>query len=138
MSNSHMSEENPPWVIEFRQSYVDGLSVVKRSLDATPMVVRKYGIGPNEVMAFSSYEKRKQALSVFHFHPDFPFDERKRYMERHNEGYDVAAEVLDSLKAEADQVMLERKHQLKTFGRTIALTLQAMVLYVLTNHPDAR
>lgn len=138
MPNEISHDTDLPWVIEFRQDYVDGLSVVKRSLDATPMVMRKYAIGPNEVMAFSVYEKRKQALSVFHFHPDFPYEDRKSYMERHSEGYEVVSEVISELKIEAENTKTERRHQIKAFARTIAVTLHAMILYVMTTHPDAR
>ena len=70
----YTEDDNCPWMIEFRQNYIDGLSVEKRGLDATPMVMKKYDIGLNEVMTFSSYQKRNSAISVFHFHPEFPFE----------------------------------------------------------------
>ncbi len=138
MSTDRNDYQDYPWVTEFRQEYMNGLSVIKRSVDATPMVIRKYDIGPDEVMAFSSYEKRNQALSVFHFHPDFPYDDRHRYMEQHTEGYEVAEEVQTDLRAESDILLVERKNVIKSFGRTIVVTFHAMVLYILTNHPDAR
>ncbi len=130
--------EDDPWMIEFRQDYLDGVSVNKRGLDATPMVMRKYEIGVNEVMTFSNYDKRKQSISVFHFHPDFPFDARRQYMEMHSEGYEVAQEVVADLQEEAELQRAERKASLKSAGRSIIVTMHAMVLYLLTTHPDAR
>jgi len=127
-----------PWMIEFRQDYVDGFSVKKRGLDATPMVMRKYDIGPNEVMAFPNYDRRNQAISVFHFHPDFPFDNRRKYMEMHSEGYEVAEEAMTDMKAAAQHQRTERKIRIKSFSRSIAVTFHAMVLYLLTHPPDAR
>jgi len=127
-----------PWMIEFRQDYVDGLSVKKRGLDATPMVMRKYDIGPNEVMAFSNYDRRNQAISVFHFHPDFPFDNRREYMEIHSEGYEVAEEALIDMRAAAQHQRTERKRRVKLFSRSIVVTLHTMMLYLLTHPPDAR
>jgi len=127
-----------PWMIEFRQDYIDGLSVKKRGLDATPMVMRKYDIGPNEVMTFSNYDRRNQAISVFHFHPDFPFASRRKYMEMHSEGYEVAEEAVTDIKATARHQRAERKSRIKSLSRSVAVTFQAMVLYLLTHPPDAR
>jgi len=127
-----------PWMIEFRQDYMNGLSVKKRGLDATPMVMRKYGIRPDEVMAFSNYEKRNQAMSVFHFHPDFPFASRRRYMEMHSEGYEVAEDAVADIRSETRHVRAERIFRLKAFSRSILVTCHAMALYVLTHHADTR
>jgi len=127
-----------PWMIEFKQDYVDGLSVKKRGLDATPMVMRKYDIGPDEVMTFSNYERRNQAISVFHFHPDFPFASRRQYMEKHTEGYEVAEDAITDMKAAVRHQRAERKSRMKSLSRSIAVTFHAMVLYLLTHHPDTR
>ena len=136
---AHTDEaDDTPWMIEFRQDYMGGMSVNKRGLDATPMVLRKYEIGIDEVMTFSSYDKRNQAISVFHFHPEFPFDARRQYMEMHSEGYEVAQEVIADLAVEAERQRAERLSKLKSVSRSIVVTLHAMILYVLTTHPDTR
>jgi hypothetical protein len=138
MKTNSIEYTDPPWMSEFRQQYPEGLCVIKRSLDATPMVIRKYNIGPDEVMAFSSYQKRKQAISVFHFHPDFAHADRHLYMQQHQEGYEVLEEVLDDHKIAVENVRLERKARMKTFGRSITLAVNAIVLFILTNHPGGR
>ena len=133
-----VEDDELPWMIEFKQKYVNGLSVNKRGLDATPMVMRKYDIGPDEVMTFSNYERRQQAISVFHFHPDFSFASRRRYMEVHCEGYEIAEEAVSEIRAEVRHQRAERQSRLKSFSRSIAVTFHAMVLYLLTHHPDTR
>jgi hypothetical protein len=127
-----------PWMIEFKQDYTDGLSVRKRGIDATPMVIRKYDIAANEVMTFSSHEKRSRAISVFHFHPTFPFEARQQYMTQHAEGYEVAHNVQIDLETESRKRRSKRKNKLKSAGRSIALTLHSLVLYILFHHPDTR
>ena len=58
-------------LIEFRQKYENGETLVKRGLKATPMVLKKYGISEREVMSFTNHEDHMRALTAFHFHPIF-------------------------------------------------------------------
>lgn len=131
---------NPPdgleaaaWLMEFPQAYDDGLRVAKKGVTATPMVIRKYGIGPREVMAFSSHEGARRALTVFHFHPDFPEADRRAYMETHAEGRDLAAEVAEH----AAEISAARKAAWRERGRkwakTAALAAQAVAIFVIAH-----
>ena len=78
-----------PGFFEFRQAYKGGLVVEKRGLDASPLVVGKYGLAEDQVMAFSSWQKRRRAVTVFHFHPSFPTESREPYMRAHSEGHEL-------------------------------------------------
>ena len=51
------------WFLEFQQDYGDGVLVTKRGLDASPLVVRKYEIGADEVLAFSTYDGKRRAMT---------------------------------------------------------------------------
>jgi len=127
-----------PWMIEFHQDYINGLSVEKRGLDATPMVMKKYDIGLNEVMTFSSYQKRNSAISVFHFHPEFPFEQRHDYMEMHSEGYEVALETASEVKAERVEQQAVWAARAKHAGRALAVSLHAVILFVIAHNPGGR
>jgi len=85
--------------VEFVHSYETGEKVLKRGLTAASFVIKKYGIAPEEAVAFSSWQGRKKAMTVFHFHPDFPRDDMQAYMEGHLDGIDLINEV----KAEWEQ-----------------------------------
>lgn len=127
-----------PWMIEFSQDYMDGFHVKKRGLDATPMVMKKYHIGSNEVMAFSNYQKRHSAISVFHFHPDFPFEQRREYMEMHSEGYEVVLEAVAESKTERRKQQAVWATRLRRAGRTFAVSAHAILLFVIAHNPGAR
>ncbi len=92
-AQEHTNEQDYEWLIEFFQAYDDGFEVTKRGLDATPMVVRKFNLVQNEVMAFTSYQRANKALTAFHFHPDFPVEDRRTYMRNHEEGHELAVSV---------------------------------------------
>lgn len=85
-----MRDHDSEWLIEFSQEYDDGYKVTKRGLDATPMVIKKFDIGQDEVVAFSNHQRANKALTAFHFHPDFPVEDRPGYMRRHEEGHEIA------------------------------------------------
>jgi len=143
VSIHHSASESPDhadtsWMIEFQQDYGGGIVVNKRGLDATPMVALKYEIGVNEVMAFSNFDGGVQATSVFHFHPDFAAEERRQYMQQHSEGYEVVLEVRADIRAAADELRIERKNRLRSFGRSISMAIHTMILYLLTHNPDAQ
>ena len=131
-------EETCPWMIEFSQDYEDGLRVDKRGLDAAPMVLKKYNIGSNEVMSFSNYQSRNCAISVFHFHPDFPFEKRHDYMENHREGYEVVLETISELKAERREQQARWAARLRHAGRALTVSVHAVLLFVIAHNHGAR
>ena len=86
-----MDQDHLQWLIEFTHTYKDGTKVEKRGLNASPMVVKKYEIESDEVMAFSNWDGPNRALTAFHFHPTFPVEQRSEYMWRHAEGHVLLA-----------------------------------------------
>ncbi len=76
-------DQNTDWLIEFIHDYDEGYFVTKRGLDATPVVVKKFDLAVGEVMAFTCHQRANKALTAFHFHPDFPPEDRPEYMRRH-------------------------------------------------------
>ncbi len=124
-------EYEDEWLIEFVHDYDDGFQVNKRGLDATPLVIKKFDIGTQEVMAFSSHQRANKAITAFHFHPDFPQDARQDYMWRHNEGYDIAVSVGSRLAAQRAQMLRVFGERVSGFGRGLAVTAQAMALYLV-------
>ena len=126
------------WFHEFVQDYGDGVHVTKRGLDASPLVVRKYEIGPDEVLAFSTYDGKRRAMTVFHFHPDFDSERRRRYMEAHREGYDVAVEVTGHLAAERAGRQAAVRRRMKKAGRAVALAAQAAAVFILAHYSPGR
>lgn len=85
-----MNEEDFAWLIEFNHVYEDGTRVLKRGLDASPLIVRRFAMAPDEVVAFSNREGWGRALTAFHFHPAFPDADRRAYMREHGEGHELA------------------------------------------------
>ncbi len=85
-----MSQDGFEVLIEFTQAYDDGIKVLKRGVDATPLLVRKYEMHPAEVMAFSNVDGGRRAITAFHFHPEFPDADRRAYMRNHEEGHQMA------------------------------------------------
>ena len=126
------------WFLEFQQDYGDGVLVTKRGLDASPLVVRKYEIGADEVLAFSTYDGKRRAMTVFHFHPDFDSERRRRYMEAHREGYDVAVEVTGLLAAERAGRQAAVRRRMKKAGRAVALAAQAAAVFILAHYSPGR
>ncbi|MEE8393941.1 MAG: hypothetical protein V3R66_06310 [Rhodospirillales bacterium] len=108
-----MAESNFHWLTEFVQSYEGSGKVVKRGLDATPLVIRKHGIEPDEVVAFTCWRSRHKAITAFHFHPDFPDCDRLRYMEAHEDGN----EILSAIIAKAET---EKRHRLEAWNERAA------------------
>ena len=124
-------------LIEFTQMYPDGQSVCKRGLDATPMVVRKYGLGSKEVMCFSNHEKRNRGLTAFHFHPEFPLNQRKTYMENHRDGFELVTEIEAQRLSERQIEISKWKTRLNKSGKSIAMLVNSLVIYAVTHHPDS-
>lgn len=127
-----------PWFREFSQDYGDGIRVKKRGLDASALVVRKYDIAADEVLALSTHDGRRRAMTVFHFHPDFPLDRRRRYMEAHREGYDVAHDVtrhMDALKAHRQTALRKR---FSRAGRAVTMGVHAIAMFFLAHYSSGR
>ena len=126
------------WFFEFQQDYGDGIHVTKRGLDASPVVVRKYDIGKNEVLAFSTYDGKRRAMTVFHFHPDFRADRRRHYMEAHREGYDVAQEVTGHLEEERARRNEAVKRRLAKAKRAVSVAAHAAAVFILAHYSPGR
>jgi|APSaa5957512535_1039671.scaffolds.fasta_scaffold126967_1 hypothetical protein len=126
------------WLIEFSQAYDDGFEVTKRGLDATPMVVKKFNIAANEVMAFTSYQYANKALTAFHFHPDFPDEDRRTYMQDHEEGHELVLSAGSRRAAQRAQFRRVMEDRLSGWGRGLAVSLHTTALYLAAGGPAAR
>ena len=127
-----------PWFLQFTQDYGDRLTVEKKGLDATAMVIKKYAIAEDKVVTFSNHVGRRRALTVFHFHPAFPSALRHDYMESHAEGRDLAREVVDHAADLRDQRLAGWKVQARKIGTGAALTAQALAIYLIAHWPETR
>ena len=90
IKHQHRHIQDFEWIIEFYQIYDDGFEVTKRGLDAAPMVIKKFNLVKNEVIAFTSYQYANKSLTAFHFHPDFSNEDRREYMRKHEDGHELA------------------------------------------------
>lgn len=123
-------------MIEFDQAYSNGRTVCKRGLDATPVVVRKFHIGRKEVMSFTNHEKRNRALTAFHFHPDFPHNQRRAYMEAHRDGCELAEEVEQQRLLELAQSKSKWKSRLDKSGKALGAVVHTLVIFALTRYTN--
>ncbi|MFQ5764473.1 MAG: hypothetical protein ACE5GT_06055 [Rhodospirillales bacterium] len=126
------------WLIEFVHEYEDGFKVTKRGLDATPLVVKKFGLAPDEVMAFTCHQRANKAMTAFHFHPDFPVETRRTYMRRHVEGHEIAVNVGSRLAAERAQRRRVIEERISGLGRGLAVGLQSVAVYLAAGGPTPR
>lgn len=126
------------WLIEFVHEYEDGFKVTKRGLDATPLVVRKFDLAPDEVMAFTCHQRANRAMTAFHFHPDFPVGSRRAYMRRHAEGHDLALSVGSTLAAERAERRRVFEDRIAGLGRGLALGLHSVLVYLAAGGPAPR
>ncbi len=108
-------------LIEFRQKYENGETLVKRGLKATPMVLKKYGISEKEVMSFTNHEDHMRALTAFHFHPNFPKSQRQPYMEAHHEGQELAEVINNEFVAEIREGRQKWRLKTKRAGKTLGV-----------------
>lgn len=133
-----MTENDYEWLIEFAHDYDDGFKVTKRGLDATPLVIKKHDLGSDEVMAFSCHQRANKAMTVFHFHPEFPFESRWSYMRGHEEGHELA--VNNGSKHAAERALMRKamEERLHSLGRGLAVGLQPAALYIAAGGPAAR
>ncbi len=129
-----------PLLVEFVQSYNDGNRVVKRGVEATPMVLKKYGIKSDEVMAFTTWQGRSKALTAFHFHPDFPTDRRRGYMEAHEEGHELVVEIGCQMQNERSRKWRYWNDKSTAFARSAgkAITVAASALVITVLHGQVR
>jgi hypothetical protein len=133
-----MRDHDSEWLIEFSQEYDDGYKVTKRGLDASPMVIKKFDIGRDEVMAFSSHQRANKALTAFHFHPDFPVEDRPGYMRLHEEGHEIAISTGSRQAAQRAQMRRVLEERLSGWGRGVAVGLQSVALYLSAGGPLTR
>ena len=127
-----MRDHKSEWLIEFSQKYDGGYKVTKRGLDASPMVIKKFDLGRDEVMAFSCHQRANKALTAFHFHPDFPAEDRWRYMRRHEEGHELALSVGSRRAAQRAQICRVMEERLSGWGRGLTVGLQSVAVYLLS------
>ena len=59
-----MMDQNTDWLIEFVHDCDDSYFVTKRGLDATPVVVKKFDLAVDEVMAFTCHQRANKALTA--------------------------------------------------------------------------
>ncbi len=135
-----MSTNQHPLLVEFTQSYDGGNKVVKRGVEATPMVLKKYGIEPDEVMAFTTWQGRNKALTAFHFHPDFPDDRRHDYMEAHGEGYELVVEIRSQMQNERSRKWRDWNDKSTAAARSAgrAVNVAASALAIMFLHGQVR
>lgn len=135
-----MSINQHPHLVEFIQSYNDGNKVVKRGIEASPMVLRKYGIEPDEVMAFTTWQGRRKALTAFHFHPDFPDDRRHGYMEAHEEGHELVVEIRAKMQNERTRKWRDWNDKSTAFARSAGkiVNVAASALVITLLHGQVR
>ena len=120
------------WLIEFIHAYDEGYKITKRGLDATPPIVKKFDLGPEEVIAFTCYQRANKGLTAFHFHPDFPAEDRWRYMRRHEEGHELALSVGSRRAAQRAQICRVMEERLSGWGRGLTVGLQSVAVYLLS------
>jgi|TARA_Y100000294_G_scaffold78885_1_gene74191 hypothetical protein len=125
-----MTDQNTDWLIEFVHGYDDGYFVTKRGLDATPVVVKKFDLGVDGVMAFTCHQRANKALTAFHFHPDFPPEDRQEYMRRHAEGHELVLGIGSPLAALRARKMRVFEERVSGIGRSLAVRLQTAALFL--------
>ncbi|MDA1091101.1 MAG: hypothetical protein O3A85_12415 [Proteobacteria bacterium] len=125
-----MRDHDSEWLIEFSQEYDDGYKVTKRGLDASPMVMKKFDLGRDEVMAFSNLQRANKALTAFHFHPDFPAGDRPGYMRLHEEGHQIAISNGSRQSAQRAQMRRVMEERLSGWGRGLAVGLQTVAIFL--------
>lgn len=126
------------WLIEFIHAYDEGYKITKRGLDATPLIVKKFDLGPKEVMAFTCHQRANKALTAFHFHPDFPLEDRRSYMREHGEGRDLTASIGSRLAAERARRRRMMEKGITRAGRGFVLGLQSLAVFFAAGGPAAR
>lgn len=126
------------WFCEFAQDYGDGIRVTKRGLEATNLIIRKYAVAPDEVLAFSTFCSPRRAMTAFHFHPDFDPERRRLYMEAHREGYDVAVDVTAHLAAERAGQRAAILRRLGRARRGVSLLAHAAAVFILAHYSSGR
>ena len=133
-----MRDHKSEWLIEFSQKYDDGYKVTKSGLDASPMVIKKFDLGPEEVIAFTCYQRANKGLTAFHFHPDILLEDRRLYMRQHEEGRDLTASIGSRLAAERTRNRRKMKERITRAGRALVLGLQSLAGFFAAGGPAAR
>ena len=133
-----MWEDQAAWLLEFRHDYGERCRVIKRLVEAAPMVIRKYDLEPGTAIAFTVWEGGGRAMTTFHFHPDFPMDGRRAYMVDHDEGGSLAARMLDGLRAERRRRWRNWVGLSGRMARAAASAVHAAGVFALFHSPTAR
>jgi len=131
MIHEYKHRQDVEWLIEFFQTYEDGFDVSKRGLDATPIVIKKFNLVKNKVMAFTSYQYANKALTVFHFYPDFPKEDRRPYMRKHEEGHKLAVSMGSRRAAQCAQFRRVMEERISGWRRVVVVALQTALLNLL-------
>ena len=118
------------WLIEFIHAYDEGYKITKRGLDATLVVVKKFDLAVDEVMAFTCHQRANKALTAFHFHPDFPLEDRPGYMRRHAEGHELVLSVGSPLVALRERKMRVFEERVSGIGRGLAVRLHTAARFL--------
>ena len=126
------------WLIEFIHAYDEGYKITKRGLDATPLIVKKFDLGPKEVMAFTCHQRANKGLTAFHFHPDILLEDRRLYMHQHEEGRELTAGIGSRLVAERARKRRKMKELITRAGRGLVLGLQSLAVLFAAGGPAAR
>ena len=135
---THGMDHTDEWLIEFIHAYDEGYKITKRGLDATPLIVKKFELGPKEVMAFTCHQRANKALTAFHFHPDFPLEDRRLYMRRHEEGRDLTASIGSRMAAERARNWRKMEERISRAGRGLVLGLQSLAVFFATGGTATR
>ena len=135
---THGMDHTDEWLIDFIHADDEGNKITKRGLDATPLIVKKFDLGPKEVMAFTCHQRANKALTAFHFHPDFPLEDRRSYMREHGEGRDLTASIGSRLAAERARRRRMMEKGVTRAGRGFVLGLQSLAVFFAAGGPATR
>ena len=89
-------------------------------------------------MAFSSHRRANKAMTAFHFHPDFPDEDRPGYMRIHEEGHDIAISTGSRQAAQRAQMRRVMEDRLSGWGRGLAVGFQSVAVYLAAGGPLTR
>jgi hypothetical protein len=69
-------------------------------------------------------------LTAFHFHPDFPLEDRPGYMRRHAEGHELVLSVGSPLVALRERKMRVFEERVSGIGRGLAVRLHTAARFL--------
>jgi len=128
-----MKNKESRTLVEFTQSYRDGIKITKRGLSASPMICQKYGLKPGKVAVFTSSMGGRKAMSVFHFHPSCSLKKRHAYMLKHRNGAREVARQLKAGVAENHPGLQRAQQSLSLWWRELASEARALKVDLATS-----